>query len=464
MKRYSHILKDLLEYSNETEWIEFKENFVNHEEIGEYISALSNAAALWEREYAYLVWGIKDKTKEVVGTKFNHRSIIEKSNEVLEHYLARNLSPSIHFRFIEVTHDNKKVVILEIPKAHRIPTAFKNERYLRIDSSKVNIKKYPEREIDLFDALREEETIVTKEAKHQKLTFNKLFVFYASKGIILNKDTFEENLELKTKAGKYNILAQLLSDDNKIPFRIATYNGRAKVDKMVGVRDFGNTCLLYAFNDVLAYGNVINKVQSSDDGQIPRVDTPYFDHNIFSEALVNAFVHNDWLYEESPQIDVFSNRLEIISHGGIPRNQTIENFYRGVSKLRNKALAEIFMQLRISEKIGRGVPRIVSKYGKEAFAFSSSSLIVTIPFNIVSSQSINLSIKEQLNEYVLSIRERQIIDIIKDDPNVTIRVLSTELSVSATTIEKYLAQLKNAYIIDRVGSKKAGYWVVNEGY
>lgn len=460
MEKYNRILIDLLSYSKETEWIEFKKNFITPDEIGEYISALSNSAVIWDKEYAYLIWGIDDKTKDVVGTKFNHRTTIEKSNEVLEHYLARNLNPSINFKFIEINHNNKNVLMLEIPRSFRIPTSFKNERYIRIDSSKVNLKKYPEREIDLFDSLREEETLVTKESRYQKLTFNKLFVFYAAKGIILNKETFEENLGLRTYNGKYNLLAQLLSDDSKIIFRVATFSGLSKVDRMIGIEDFGKTCLLYSFNDILAYGNVINKTQTSDDGRIPRVDTPYFDYSVFSEALINAFVHNDWLDEEAPQLNVFSNRVEIISHGGIPRNQTKENFFKGVSRPRNKSLAEIFLQLRISDKTGRGVPRIVNAYGKEAFEFTSNSLTVTIPFNIINISSKETLIQENIDEVKLSDRQKDIVEMMLDNPNITALELSKKYKVSRTTIETEIRNLRKQNVIERVGSKKSGYWKV----
>lgn len=461
-KNYNQMLLDFTALDAETEWLEFKENLDNEQQIGEYISALSNAAAIWDREYAYLIWGINDKTKEIVGTKFNHRKNITKSNEVLEHYLARNLSPSISFRFIEVNHENKKAVILEIPKAVKIPTAFKSERYIRIDSSKANVKKFPEREVDLFDSLKDEETITSKTTHYQKLTFHKLFVFYAARGIILNVDTFEENLDLRNKEGKYNILAQLLADDNHIPIRISTFNGASKSDRMTGIEEFGHTCLLYAFDDILRYGNIINKIQSSDDGTIPRVDTPYFDHSIFNEALINAFIHNRWLDEDAPQIHVFNNRIEIISHGGLPKNQTIDNFFRGVSKPRNKSLAEIFMQLHISEKTGRGVPRIVHAYGKDVFEFGAGYLSVTIPFNIIESNKTLNSVPVTISKrgIKLSDNQKNIIDMMRDNPNVTIAELAIKLKVTDTAVNNNIKFLKEKDLIERVGSNKTGYWKV----
>ena len=59
----------------------------------------------------------------------------------------------------------------------------------------------------------------------------------------------------------------------------------------------------------------------------------------------------------------------------------MEGFYAGVSVPVNDKLTEIFVQLHISEKSGRGVPRIVGEYGEKAFDFSNNAIKVTIPYN-----------------------------------------------------------------------------------
>ena len=83
--------------------------------IGEYISALSNAAALCERPKAYLVWGVDDKTHKIVGTEFQYRKM-KKGNEELEAWISRMLSPRINFRFFEVSMDEGMVVLLDYSK------------------------------------------------------------------------------------------------------------------------------------------------------------------------------------------------------------------------------------------------------------------------------------------------------------------------------------------------------------
>ena len=65
------IVLDLCGYSDEQEWFEFKENWFEQETLGEYVSAMSNAAAFHHKKNAFFIWGVNDETHEIVGTKFN---------------------------------------------------------------------------------------------------------------------------------------------------------------------------------------------------------------------------------------------------------------------------------------------------------------------------------------------------------------------------------------------------------
>lgn len=247
---YKSKVKELIEYPREANWYEFKTNWYEPSGIGEYISSLSNAAALEGRDAGYLVWGVTNDTHEIVGTTFDYS--VDVKNEPLEHYLARQVFPDSNFSFHEITIDGKRVVVLDVPAAAKVPTSFDNNRYLRIGSSKVNLSKYPERESYLFHILRVGlPTICNTEAGNQELSFDKLFVYYASKGITLNKRTFKKNLGFLTDGGKYNILAQLMSDNSGIPIRFAIFNGKDKTSTMYSVREFGNTCLLMSLDKVL---------------------------------------------------------------------------------------------------------------------------------------------------------------------------------------------------------------------
>ena len=64
------LLNELVSLPKETSCVEFKQNWDKQEDIGEYISALSNVDALHKKAKAYIVWGVADITHEITGTSF----------------------------------------------------------------------------------------------------------------------------------------------------------------------------------------------------------------------------------------------------------------------------------------------------------------------------------------------------------------------------------------------------------
>jgi len=326
MYRVNEIIDELRAYDSEREWFEFKENWFQADGLGEYISALSNSAAIAGKRYAV------------------------------------------------------------IPAAKTVPISYARERYIRIGSSKENLRKYPEKESFLFDILRHGfPTMENTPSVYQELTFEKLLIYYGAKGLKLNPDTFKKNLSFFTEDGKYNILAQLLSDNSHMPIRVAIFSGTSKADNMYSVREFGNQCLLYSLDEVLRYGDVLNIIQADErERVVERREVPLFQNDAFREAVINAFVHNKWVSGNEPMITVFSDRIEILSRGSLAPEQTMEGFFAEESVPVNKKLSEILLQLHISEKTGRGVPKITQRYGREAYEFRENSIVVRIPFNWIN--------------------------------------------------------------------------------
>ena len=458
------IINDLIQYSSEREWFEFKENWFEPYELGAYISALSNSAVLEGRAFAYFAWGISDDTHEVVGTDFDFNANIK--NEPLKHYLLRQLYPRIDFSFAEDNVYGKRVVILQIPAAKVSPVSFDNERYIRIGSSKEKIRNFPEKEANLFFYLRSgHPTMENTPAYAQDLSFEKLFIYYGAKGLKLNPDTFKKNLSLLTEDGKYNLLAQLLSDNSNLPLRVAIFSGKEKSDNLVSVREFGYQCVLYTLDDVLRYGDVLNILQADERGRVvERKEIALFDSNAFREAIINAFVHNKWVSGNEPMISIYSDRIEILSRGTIDPEQTIEGFFAGESIPVNKKLSEIFLQLHISEKTGRGVPTIVKTYGRSAYEFRENSIAVTIPFNRVNimgdkmfktdDKSGNKSADKRITT------KDKVYSAILNNPQIRKAEIALLLDVGKTTVDNYIAILKQEGKIIRVGSNKTGYWKI----
>lgn len=146
-------LTDLRRLSQEAEWVEFKSNWEQKEDIGEYLSALSNSAALLGKANGYIVWGVADGSHEIIGTTFLPRQAKGKGNEDLELWLGIHLNPRIDFRIHEFEAEGKPVVLFEIPAAKGIPVSFQGERFIRVGSHKKKLREYPEKEIALFKVL-----------------------------------------------------------------------------------------------------------------------------------------------------------------------------------------------------------------------------------------------------------------------------------------------------------------------
>lgn len=459
MQNLKEKVKELIEYPSEEEWFEFKENWFEPAAIGEYISSMSNSAALTGEEYAYLIWGVNNDIHEITGTTFDFHQDVK--NEPLQHYLARQVEPDIGFDFKEITVNRKRVVVLIIPAARKTPTSFREKRYIRIGSSKADLHKYPERESKLFDVLRNGlPSVISEEAEDQELTFRKLFLYYEDKGITLNKKTFRKNLKFLTKDGKYNMLAQLLSDNSRIAIRVSIFRGEDKASPLYSVREFGNNCLLLSLDKVLEYGDVLNVLQADEkDRVVERKEVPLFDHNAFREAVINAFVHNKWIDQNAPMISAFSDRIEILSRGTLPHGQTLEGFFDGESVPVNKALSDVFLQLHISERSGRGVPAITKVYGREAFQFRENSIRVTIPFAYLSPDVGN-KVRNKEDEKRLNPTRQKILEEMRNNPGVTQQQLELTAEVGKTAIYNNIRFLRENGYIKRIGSKKNGYWQV----
>jgi len=303
------------------------------------------------------------------------------------------------------------------------------------------------------------EYMLKKRSNSSDLSFRELKIYYSEKGYHLEDTSYETNLNLKNEAGEYNLLAELLSDRNNIPFIFAKFKGKNKAS--ISERsDYGYGCIL------TTYWKIKNRLQAeniciSDTTVRPRKDIYLFDFDCVNEAILNALVHNDWIITE-PQISMFHDRLEILSHGGLPGGMTKEQFFDGISKPRNAALMRIFLNMGLTEHTGHGIPTIVEKYGKGVFEIQSNYIRCNIPFEKEVLDQIdnkNVGLNVGLN-VALNKTEKKVIEILIENPSLTSAELSEQIGVTKRTIERAFNSLQEKKMIERIGSKRDGNWIV----
>lgn len=369
------ILQELRKLPVETEWVEFKHNNDNPEEIGEYLSALANSAALAGKVNAYLVWGIDNGTHDIIGTSFRPR-LCKIGNEELESWLLRQLAPKINFRFHEIVADNHSVVLLEIGSAFRHPVQFKNTEFIRVGSYKKKLKDFPEKERELwrvFDKTPFEREVAAENIGPDEvlrlLDYPAYFDLLKSPlpesrdGILAALQADE--MIASARSGKWNItnlgavlFAKKLADFRSLKrkaVRVIQYKGENRVEtirEQEGAK--GYAC---GFEGLIGF--VINLLPSNEViGQALRRDVPMFPELAIRELVANAIIHQDFhLTGTAPMVEIFSNRMEI-TNPGLPLVKT-DRFLDSPPKSRNEMIASFMRRIGVCEERGSGVDKVV---------------------------------------------------------------------------------------------------------
>lgn len=372
---YVSIVHELRKLPSETEYVEFKRNNDNPEEIGAYLSALANSAALLCKVNGYLIWGIDDESHDIIGTTFRPGTA-KIGKEELENWLLRLLSPKINFRFFELQIDGQVVVLIEIRAAFRCPVQFKSIEYIRVGSYKKKLKDFPEKERELWhifertsfeQELAEEnadaETILQRLNYPAYFDLLKLPLPEGRDGIL--SALKEDGMIISGKGSRWNItnlgavlFAKKLSDFYALKHkavRVVVYEGESKVETIrekQGIKGYA-----VGFEDMIAF--ITNMLPVNEViGQALRREIVMFPEIAIRELVANAIIHQNFhLGGTAPLVEIFSNRMEI-TNPGLPLVET-DRFLDSPPRSRNEALASFMRRIGICEERGSGVDKVV---------------------------------------------------------------------------------------------------------
>lgn len=245
--------------------------------------------------------------------------------------------------------------------------------FIRVGSS---AEPMPTRQIEQLFSKRIRNSIGNMKSPKQTLQFQQLHIYYQSIGKALNEQ-FARNLELVTEEENYNYVAYLMNDINNISVKVARYEGLNRVE-LAENNEYGYESLIKATHQVLDKLNLENRTLTKITPK-ERKEQRLWNAIALREAVINAFVHNDYTKEVAPKFEIFDDRLEITSYGSLPEGLSKEEFFEGYSIIRNKELMRIFKDLDLVEQLGSGIPRILQAYAQDSFHFSENFLRVTLP-------------------------------------------------------------------------------------
>lgn len=231
---------------------------------------------------------------------------------------------------------------------------------------------------------------------NQELTF-----VYAEKIFQERQVAFDEarkrTLELLDADGYYTNAALLLSDQCGHIIRCAVYEGTGKSKFKTRKEFFGS--ILKQLDDMFSFLSLNNNLRSTFDG-LRRIDYADYPEEALREALLNAVVHRDYDYSGSIIINIYDDRMEFISLGGLVKGLTLEDIKGGVSQPRNTVIANVFYRLELIESYGTGIQRMLESYAgsgfEPEFAPAPASFVVTLPNrNAEKSQADNLDLSRE---------------------------------------------------------------------
>lgn len=285
------------------------------------------------------------------------------------------------------------------------------------------------------------------------LTFEQLKIYYGARNLTLNNH-FSKSLELLNKDGIYNYIAYLMADENNISIKVAKYSGLDRVD-LVESNEYGYGSLIKSTKAVLDKFKIENTTFTKITDR-EREQTYLWDKVALREAIINAMIHNDYSNEIPPKFEIFDDRVEITSAGSLPNGMSIDDFFEGISNPKNKEIMRIFKDLELVEQLGSGVPRIIKAYSKDSFRFMDNFTRITFYKGGQISGQIGGQIGGQI---VLTFRQQEIFDLIKENKNITQKELEEYLKINRSAILKHINNLKEKGILKRVGGTR-GYWEV----
>lgn len=371
----------------ETNRIEYKRELNPDVDIEKEIIAFLNY-----HEGGLIYIGI-DKQGEILGV-----SDIDGDMLKIKDRIKNNISPSAMGLFDVVAENKEGRELIKIIVAGGTEKPYFKKKFGMTEKgcfirTGTAAEPMPQAMIEKLFASRTRNSLGKIRSHRQDLSFEQLKIYYEEKGLTLTKH-FKQNLELLTDNESLNYVAYLLADENGTSIKVAKYSGTDRID-LVENNEYGYCSLIKATKRVLDKLELENKTFSKITSK-ERIDKRLWDAIALREAIINAIIHNDYTREIPPKFEIFSDRFEITSYGGLFEGMTKEDFFEGLSLPRNKELMRVYKDLGMVEQLGSGVPRILQAYSKDSFKFSENYLRMIFPASEKNTTQATMQVTTQV--------------------------------------------------------------------
>lgn len=383
--------------------------------------------------------GINDKG-EVIGVE-NSDDVIERASASIRNAIKPDVTMYVTLNIEDI--ENKKVVVIKVQRGASRPYYIGEKGlkpsgvYIRQGNSSIPASEEYIRQMiketdgDSFEKLR---------SLNQNLTFNYTDMIFKKTGIEFG-EVQKKTLGIIGEENLYTNLGLLLSDQCVHTLKIAVFEGK---DKAVfkDRKEFTGS-LLKQITEAFEYIDLINKTKATFEGLI-RKDERDYPVEAIREALLNAVVHREYSFGASTLINIYEDRIEFLSLGGIVSGLSLEAIMLGISQSRNEKLSNVFYRLRLIEAFGTGIQKIIRSYAdyevQPIFKAEQGAFVVILPNR-------HLSVKKEIVS--LTDGQERVMKILSTGEKSRKEIENT-IGLSQTRVINLLKELQELNIIEKI--------------
>jgi len=198
-----------------------------------------------------------------------------------------------------------------------------------------------------------------------------------------------------------------------------------------------------------------------------RIDIEEYPYDAVKEAVINAVCHRDYFSLNNVFVNVFDDRIEVISPGCIPNNLTLKEVY-GTSNPRNYKIVEVFKRIHFIERLGSGLKRmdeLMLLHGLKKPVYEINNAFFKVIFNGPKEKILGLvkpSNELDLRELGLNSRQIKSLNLLQEKLFLTRKEYETKFSASKVTAFRDLNELIEKGFIKSEGQGRNTKYSLNQ--
>lgn len=297
----------------------------------------------------------------------------------------------------------------------------------------------------------------------QDLTFEAFKAALGKRNIELGSAQMK-TLKLIGEDGLYTNLALILSEQCPFSTKAAMFQGKGKIVFRDRAEFQGS--IIQQMDEVYHYIDMCNKTKAVFK-DLDRFDIRDYPEEAVREAWLNCIVHRDYSFSGSTIVNIYDDRIEFVSLGGLVPGLSLEAIFLGVSQSRNPNLAALFYRMRLIEGYGTGIGKIRRCYentGLEAvFETAPGVFRVTLPNRNEPQEKSNSQTTGNVKTYGGDEEEKLVLEYAMKRGRITRKETEALIQIGSTKAFRILKKLCEDGKLKAAGSGRfAAYVPLNE--